>query len=105
MELAEAWKLFGRNLGDIVAAASRLPRPRRAAYLEECLEAARKDVKKLQRDHHPDRGGDPAKFKAVAVAIALIEKNTKEFRERMETAEVVREAERVKKRSVFIKVE
>ncbi len=105
MDLYEAWRLFGRDLPSILADARARKRPDRVPFLEGLLEEAKKIRTVLQVKHHPDRGGDPSRFRRVTEAYEAIEKGTEEFKRKFREAEEKREADRESKRSVFIDVD
>jgi hypothetical protein len=105
MDLYEAWRLFGRDLPSILADAKARKRQDMVPFLEGLLEEARKTRTSLQVKHHPDRGGDPSKFKRVSEAFEAIERGTEDFKSKFREAEEKREADRESKRSVFIDVD
>ena len=102
MTLSEAWALLGRDSGRIIATLAGVPREQRVAAAEKVLEKARRMAAKASAPHHPDVGGDPAKFKRVWDALKVIEEHTAEFKSRM--AEVQRKIEERAEKGPFIEI-
>lgn len=83
MTLGDAWKELGLDPGGIAVALAKLPRSDRVAAVERLAEKARRMAAKVSAPHHPDRGGDPVKFRRVWEAVEVIERSTSEFRSKM----------------------
>lgn len=86
MDLHEAWRVFGEDLSAILREAKSRRREERLQFLESLLEEAKKTRTALLARHHPDKGGDPVKFKRVGEAFQVIEKGTADFREKLVNA-------------------
>lgn len=102
MGAAEAWAVLGKDPAAVFARLAALPRSSRAAAAEQDLAEARKLAKTMMAAHHPDRGGDPEKFRRVNDALASIEAHTADFIKRITEAEQG-DGTPQKRRSVFIK--
>lgn len=102
MTLAEAWRELGFDPDGIASTISRQPRSRRVEAAEKLAEAGRKAAKKLFFVNHPDRGGDPARFKRIQEAVKVIEAKTAEFRETV--AELERRAAERAEKGPFIEI-
>lgn len=101
--LDQAWRELGRDLAAITSEVSKLPRDARVAALRGLAAEAKKLAKALMARHHPDRGGDPARFMAVQAALESVEAHTEDYARKAE--ERAREAEeRAAKRGPFIKI-
>ena len=83
MELAEAWTALGMSPDGVHATIAKLPREKRVEAAEKLASVARRMAGKASAPHHPDRGGDPEKFKRVWAAVDAIERHTAEFRVKM----------------------
>lgn len=103
MELHEAWRAFGEDLSAILREAKSRRREERLPYLESLLEEAKKTRKALLARHHPDKGGDPVKFKRVEEAFQAIEKGTEDFRTKF--ADAANRGERESSKSVRIVID
>jgi len=103
LPLQEAWKVLGRDAGSLLASVAALPRQERAAALEALVDDGRKLARGLLVRHHPDRGGDPAEFRRVQLALDSVVHHTGEFRKKAEEASRKAE-ERAARRTVFIDV-
>jgi hypothetical protein len=101
MSVGIAWTTLGFDAQEVVSKLSRLPRSQRVDAARQELEAARKSAKRLLAAHHPDRGGDPEKFKRVKEALETIERETEVFAQKMAEMDT---AEETSKRP-FIKFE
>ncbi len=95
-----AWLILGKDPEAVFAA---IPRAERAAAAAEDLVEARKLAKALMALHHPDRGGDPEKFRMVGRALASIEEHVDGFSRALAEAERAAGL-REEKRPVFIKL-
>ncbi len=96
LNIEEAWKILGRDFDIVLATIGSLPRDRRIAAAEKILEKAKKIARVEAARHHPDKGGDPARFRAIWEAVKVIERSTEEFKLKMVEAERVREEKREK---------
>jgi hypothetical protein len=91
MPVGIAWTTLGFDAQEVLSKLSRLPRAQRVEAAKQELEAARKSAKRLLSAHHPDRGGDPEKFKRVQQAMQALETHTEEFALRMAEADKIEE--------------
>ncbi len=99
----EAWTVLGFRAEEVFSRLQKLDRSLRVAAAKEDLEMARKAARKLLALHHPDTGGDPARFKRVNEAVQTLEKHVEDFETRMKEVDK-RAEERLESRPVFIKV-
>lgn len=101
--LDKAWRLLGRDPAAVAARVAALPRERRVGALREAVEEAKKLARALMAKHHPDRGGDPSKFRLAKAALESIEHHTDEYARKSE--ERAKQAEeRAARRGPVIKV-
>jgi hypothetical protein len=103
MDAQEAWRVLGKDPAVIFGRLASLPRSSRVAAARQDLEDAKKVAKSLMKDLHPDKGNDGKLFVRVNEAIMSIEAHVEDFAKKVEEAEL-REAERMEKRDVFIKI-
>ena len=101
MSVGIAWTTLGFDAQEVLTRLSRLPRSQRVEAARNACEEARKSAKRLLSAHHPDRGGDPEKFKRVQQALQALEQHTEEFARRM--AETDKEDEEKAAKRPFIK--
>jgi hypothetical protein len=102
MSVGIAWTTLGFDAQEIISKLSRLPRSQRVDAARQELETARKSAKRLLAAHHPDRGGDPKKFKRVQQALQALEEHTEEFARRMAATD--KEDEEKAAKRPFIKI-
>ena len=102
MSVGVAWTILGFDAQAVILKLVKTPRAHRVEAARQELEDARKAAKKLMALHHPDRGGDPEKFRRVAEALQAIETETEEFARKMVEVQASDE-ERASKRP-FIKL-
>jgi hypothetical protein len=102
MRVSEAWAVLGIDFAQVVARLRRYPKEHRVAAAEVELDRARGTARKLMIVHHPDRGGDPEKFKKVGIALRSLEYHHAQFVGRMKEALRIREMERRKNGNVLI---
>ena len=101
MSVGIAWTTLGFDAQKVILKLTKVPRSQRVAAAREELEDAKKAAKQLLFAHHPDRGGDPEKFKRIGEALQAIEQETEAFAKKMAEIDVLDE-ERASKRP-FIK--
>ena len=103
MAARDAWLVLGRDPEDVFRRLSALPRGERVDAARADLAEARRAAKALMAAHHPDRGGDPEKFRRVNSALISLEAHTEDFARKVKEAD--EEAERrQERRPVFIKL-
>lgn len=100
---SDAWKILGIDPEPIYARLAALPRSARAAAARADLIAARKAAKVLMAANHPDKGGDPNRFKEVNDSLISLEAHVEGFARAVEESEA-RRTERSENRPVFIKI-
>ena len=101
MTIGIAWTVLGFDFKDVITRLIQTPKSKRVEAAHKELEEAKKTAKQLLALHHPDRGGDPEKFKRVNEAIQSIEAHTAEFSKKM--IEVLISDEDRASKSPFIK--
>jgi len=102
MPVGIAWTTLGYNFPDVISRLISFPKSQRVAAANTELELARKAARQLLVLHHPDKGGDPEKFKRVNEAIQSIEAHTYEFAKKM--VEVMASDEERTSKNSFIKL-
>ena len=103
MSIHEAWAVLGKDANLIMKKMSNVPRRNRPEALFSLVKKAKQIAKGLMMEYHPDRGGDPEKFRKVQLAISSIIHHTDEFME-MNT-KLIKMAEDISsRRSVLIDV-
>lgn len=104
MSLDRAWRLLGQDSSEIYSRILDKPKGERVEALRCEYLYAKKYAKVLMAKHHPDRGGDPTKFRLIHEALSVIEFHTNEYeRKYEEKRRSVEEA--AERRGVFIKVD
>jgi hypothetical protein len=81
--VATAWIILGFDASQVFTELGSIPRSKRVEAARAKLEEARQTAKRLQFAHHPDRGGDPEKFKRVGEALKSLEEHTEAFAKAM----------------------
>jgi hypothetical protein len=85
MDLHQAWEVLGKDSQIVVASLKKFEGlEARIKATEKALEWAKKLAKDLRFQYHPDKnpGNDAAerKFKAIGIALKVIEEHTEEFK-------------------------
>lgn len=78
-----AWKILGKNPDDVFRSIKEKPLQEKISQAESELELAKQLAKFLMIKHHPDKGGDPEKFKQVQQALFSLEKHTERFKQKV----------------------
>ena len=103
MTLYEALDTLGLDPTSYFAALRASDRHTRMKLAQDILERAKKTSRILLAQHHPDKGGDPAKFRSIGMAYGLLEKDTNAFIVKMKKIIEEREAKRESQVLITIK--
>lgn len=87
MSVGTAWAILGFDPKSVLTRLLSLPKKQRLEAATKELSKAKEAAKSLRYLHHPDRNGDPEKFRLVGEALASLEHHTQEFARKMVDAE------------------
>lgn len=102
MSIRDTWLTLGCNPDVVFRNLASVPLRDRAACVERAYEQAKKLSKAQFLLHHPDKGGDPEKFRKVKEAIDSLEIYTQEFKRKMEDR--IKEIEEKSRNRVIIEI-
>jgi hypothetical protein len=83
MPIDIAWTTLGFDYTEVRSDLVNTPKGDRVEAVKNKLDEAKKMARQLLALHHPDKGGDPKKFRRVSEAIQSIEATTEEFTRKM----------------------